>query len=51
MSASIKQLHAELAFEIGQGLAHHGLGTMQAPAGGGKTSLIGGGNEGAQLIQ
>jgi hypothetical protein len=51
MSASVKELHAELTFEIGQSLAHHGLGATQPAAGRRETALIRGRNESAQLIQ
>src|SRR6202041_1738774 len=40
MSASVKELHADLTFEIGQGLAHHGLGATQSAAGRRETALI-----------
>ena len=49
--AAIEQLHPELPFQIGQGLAHHGLGTTQASAGRRETPLIRGCDERAQLIQ
>jgi hypothetical protein len=51
MPASIEQFHAELAFKIGQSLAHHGLGATQEAAGCRETALIRGRNESAQLIQ
>jgi hypothetical protein len=31
-TAALEQLYADLPFQIGQGLAHDGLGPFQAPA-------------------
>src|ERR1700678_2852410 len=50
MSASVKELLAEWAFEIGQGLAHLVLGATCPAAGRRETALIRGRNESAQLI-
>jgi hypothetical protein len=40
-----------LSFEIRQGLADDRLRSPQLAAGGGKAALLGGGDEGAKLIQ
>ena len=49
--AAIEQCHAKLPFEIRQGLADDGLRTSKLAARGGKAALLGGGDEGAKLIQ
>ena len=51
MAAAIEELHTELTFKIGQGLADHGLSAAQAAAGRRETALIRRCNESAQLIE
>ena len=50
-TGAVKQLHAELGLEVGQGLADNRLGAAQLAAGGREAALIGGGDEGAQLVE
>jgi hypothetical protein len=49
--AAIEQRHAELSFEIRQGLADDGLRPPQLATRCGKAALLGGGDKGAKLIQ
>jgi len=50
-ATAVEQGDAELQFKIRQCLADHRLGTPQLAPSGGEAALLGGGDEGAELVE